>query len=144
MRNGAQAQLARIKHLNRLEQVLIGAECVRAGCDEMLVLGQSDEVVSVNAGNIFVRTGQRLMTPSLDLCGIAGTRRALVMLNWAPQLGLEVVEGTIDLPALQAADEVFFTNSLIGLRPVGRCGTKHWDDHSSCTALFELYRDGRI
>ena len=140
MRWACQPALAGIKHLNRLEQVLAAAERQRAGSDEALMLGQAGNVVSVTSGNLFVVAGKEILTPALDECGIAGTRRQLVMQNWAPALGYEVRETRLDLSMLENADEVFYSNSLWGLRPIAGMGDLRWDTHAVCADLHRHYR----
>lgn len=135
-----QPALAGLKHLNRLEQVLAAAERSAAGTDEAVMLDQSGRLVSVVAGNLFLLHGSRLQTPALIDCGIAGTRRRLVMERWAGELGLPVQESALSLQDLEAADEVFYCNSLLGLRPVASFGQRRWSRHTVCQALFEQYR----
>ena len=137
-----QPVLAGLKHLNRLEQVLAAAECRAAGTDEAVMLDQSGQVVSVVAGNLFLLHEERLQTPVLRDCGIAGTRRRLVIEQWATALGLPVQESTLSLQDLESADEVFYCNSLKGLRPVASFGQRHWSSHTVCQALFEQYQRG--
>ena len=141
IRWGSQPQLAGTKHLNRLEQVLAAGECARAGCDEMLMLDQEGRVVSVVSGNLFVVTGGRIITPSLETCGIRGTRRQLVIEDWAPALGMHVEERAIDMAELRGADELFYTNSLLGLRPVAALESVRWHSHAVCEALHAIYMD---
>jgi 4-amino-4-deoxychorismate lyase len=135
-----QPALAGIKHLNRLEQVLASAERRNKGTDEAVMLDQQGQLVSVVAGNLFLVRGERLLTPELDACGIAGTRRQLVMEHWGPGLGLEAEATRLTLENLASADEVFFSNSLLGVRPVASFGEHRWHSHPVCQALFELYR----
>ena len=137
----AQPALAGLKHLNRLEQVLAAAEYRAAGTDEAVMLGQSGQLVSVVAGNLFLLHEDRLSTPALLDCGIAGTRRRLVMERWAGPLGLAVRESSLSLYDLESADEAFYCNSLLGLRPVASFGKRHWRSHTVCRALFEQYRN---
>lgn len=141
IRWATQPVLAGLKHLSRLEQVLAAREYTLAGADEALVLDQSGLLVSVTAGNLFLVRGEQLLTPTLGGCGIAGTRRELVMGHWAPALGLEVREMAITASVLAQADEVFYSNSLVGLRPVGRAGELSWRAHPVCGALHRQYRE---
>jgi len=136
---GSQPQLAGIKHLNRLEQVLAAREKQSAGADEALMLDQAQRPVSVSAGNLFILLGDTLHTPLLNECGIAGTRRRLVLEQWAPAIGLAVQETQLELAALENADEVFFTSSLLGLRPVSSWEKRSWNDHSVCRQLYARY-----
>lgn len=136
-----QPALAGLKHLNRLEQVLAAREYHQAGYDEAVMLDQQGAVISVVAGNLFLVMDGRLLTAPLDRCGIAGTRRELVMRRWAPALGLVVAEETLGTELLERADEVFYSNSLVGLRPVARFGQRAWTSHAVCEALHRQYRE---
>lgn len=104
------------------------------------MLGQASQLVSVTAGNLFLHRDGVLYTPALDDCGIAGTRRQLVIERWAAAIDLQVVAVRLDLDALEQADEVFYSNTLWGLRPVASCGSRHWHSHPVCHALFQHYR----
>jgi len=134
-----QPALAGIKHLNRLEQVLAARQARLQGVDEALLLDEHEQLVSATAANLFIVAGEALLTPPLGDCGIAGTRRSLVLERLAPALGLAVREESVTLSRLREAREVFICNSLVGLRPVGRLGATGWQDHSRCRALFERY-----
>jgi 4-amino-4-deoxychorismate lyase len=136
-----QPLLAGHKHLNRLEQVLAAMEARQAEVDDSVLLGQDGRVISTIAGNIFVLIEGILHTPRLHRCGIEGTRRELLLNRWAPALGIEVRETDLQLDDLSAAREIFFTNSLVGLRPVGRVDAAAWSGHEVCNALFERYRE---
>ena len=141
MRWASQPALAGIKHLNRLEQVLAAAEKQRSGADEALMLGQAGQLVSVTSGNLFIVAGDEIHTPVLDDCGIAGTRRQLVMQSWAPAAGYRVKESRLDLSVLDTATEVFYSNSLVGLRPVASLGDLRWNSHTVCADLHRCYRE---
>jgi 4-amino-4-deoxychorismate lyase len=137
----AQPLLAGLKHLNRLENVLAARECRDAGYDEAVMLDQWSRPVSVVAGNLFALCDGELMTAPLESCGIAGTRRDLIMRRWAPALGLAVREEFMSVDQLEGAQEVFYSNSLLGLRPVASFGQGSWREHPLCESLHRLYRD---
>ena len=137
----SQPALAGIKHLNRLEQVLAAADRQRLGVDEVVTCDQSGHPVAVSSGNLFIRVGNRLLTPPLLDCGIAGTRRALIMECWAEKAGFEAGEQRLSLDALESADEVFFCNSLIGIRPVAAFRNRRWHDYPAAGALQRVHRE---
>ncbi len=141
MRWPAQPALAGIKHLNRLEQVLAAREYRETGADEAVMLDQQGGVVSVVAGNLFLVHDGRLLTAPVQTCGIAGTRRDLIIRRWAPALGLAVQEQALTLAQLEGAQEVFYCNSLLGLRPVASFGQRRWHSHAICEALYRLYEN---
>ena len=109
--------LAGIKHLNRLEQVLAAAECLEPDIDEGLMLDEQGYMVEGTHSNLFLIEGRCLYTPPLYGCGVAGVMREAIFASASRLQLLPVV--TPLLPArLYTADEVFISNSLIGVRPV--------------------------
>lgn len=117
-RLGRNPRLAGIKHLNRLEQVLAGAELREPQADEGLMRSTDDRLVCATAANVFLVRRGRLLTPQISDCGVAGVMREVV-LDAARQLALEVEVGDFGLADVERADELFLTNSVRGIRPVG-------------------------
>lgn len=110
------AALAAIKHLNRLPLVLARMEW-NAEYEEGLLLDEQDRLVEGTMSNVFLVRQGVLVTPALDCCGIAGTMRAQV-LRRAPTLALPVETRTVAAQETSGADEIFLTNSIIGIWPV--------------------------
>ena len=71
-----------------------------------------------------------MLTPDLKACGVAGIVRAEI-LKHAASMGLEAKVQRIEHADVLAADEAFFTNSIIGVWPVRRAG-----DHKFAGADF--------
>ena len=114
-----QPQLAGIKHLNRLEQILLRREAAAAACPEGVALDTQDNVVEGVMSNIFLVKDGVLCTPELSHCGILGVIRERII-ELCKRDGRAVEIRTIQLAELLAADEVFYCNSLLGLWPVRR------------------------
>ena len=127
--------LANIKHCNRLEQILARTNM---STNECLMLDDSDSVISVTQGNIYAIKDSVLLTPSLAECGISGTRRSVV-LSLAKDLGLTLNIGRLTLQDLYAADEVFITNSVIGIKPVDKIHEKSFTQHTQTQRLIKAY-----
>ena len=118
-----QPELAGIKHLNRLEQVLLRREVTATPYPEGLVLDPQDNVVEGSMSNIFMVKNAGLITPDLSRCGVAGViRRAIIELDKAA--GRDTAIRTIAREEIFEADEVFYCNSVIGIWPVRRIGNK--------------------
>lgn len=115
-RLGHLPSLAGIKHLNRLEQVMARAEWADE-YEEGLMLDQEGFVVAGTMSNVFLVTAGALVTPLLDRCGIRGVVRTQVM-RLAAESGVTVAESRVRLDELWQAEEVFLTNSVIGIWPV--------------------------
>jgi 4-amino-4-deoxychorismate lyase len=116
-RLGHNSTLAGIKHLNRLEQVLARAEWKDAGISEGLMRDHNGNIVEGITSNVFLVQQGVLHTPSLDHCGVEGIMRG-VILELATTLGIPNQVMPVSLQQLREAEEVFISNSLIGLWPV--------------------------
>lgn len=101
------------------------------GYDEAIVLNQDGHVSEGSAENFFMIRNGKLVTPSVQDNILEGVTRATVMELARDELGLEVVERSIDRSELYLADEAFFTGTgaqvaaivEIDHRPLGEGGT---------------------
>lgn len=116
-RLGINPQLAGLKHLNRLEQVLARAEWADGDVDEGLMLDAEGALVCGTMSNLFLVDDCALKTPLIDRSGVAGTARARVLAA-ARATGIEVREGRFTLADLVRARGAFLTNALIGVWPI--------------------------
>ena len=116
-----QPDLAGIKHLNRLEQVLLRSEVAATPYPEGVAQDLYDNVIEGSMSNLFMVKNGKLITPDLSRCGIEGVvRNSIIEQN--ESAGIETVIREIKLEELYAADEVFYCNSVIGIWPVRSIG----------------------
>ncbi len=123
-RLGRNRRLAGIKHLNRLEQVLARSEW-NTGYAEGLMLDEDGDVIEGTMSNVFVVRKGALCTPDLAFCGVEGIMRAVVI-EAARTLGMFCHIGRLTLQDIDAAQELFLTNCLIGVWPVRRVKKKEY------------------
>ena len=128
LRLSYQPQLAGIKHLNRLENVLATAEWNDADIAEGVLLDERGYVIGGTRSNLFTVYGKELLTPDMSYCGVAGVQRERVM-KWAAAHNMPCRIGQFGLDELLAADEVFLVNSVIGLWPVRELRGRNWSHH---------------
>jgi 4-amino-4-deoxychorismate lyase len=121
LRLAVQPALAGIKHLNRLEQVMARAEWNDHSIHEGILLDSQDNVVSAISSNLFLVTGDRLLTPRLDRCGVRGVMRANILKAFKSRCD----QRRITLDMLPEAEEIFVCNAVRGLFPVIRID--HWE-----------------
>ncbi len=117
LRLGENPALAGLKHCNRLEQVLARREWTDPGIAESLLYSSSDRLVSGTMSNVFIVEGSRLRTPRMDLCGVAGVMRRVV-LREAELAGISVQEDVLREDDVRNATELFLTNARVGVWPV--------------------------
>lgn len=109
--------LAGIKHLNRLDQVLARNEWQDPAIAEGIMLDSSEHVIEGTMSNVFIVESGKLVTPKLDKSGVAGVMRSQILLL-ARELNIPVVETNIHIDDFLLADEIFLSNSVIGIWPV--------------------------
>jgi len=117
MRLARQPRLAGLKHLNRLEQVQARAEW-QDEYAEGLMRDSDGLVIEGTKTNLFlVQADGTLVTPDLSQSGVAGVMRAQILDSTAA-LGLVCRVEPVTVGTLESAQELFLTNSLIGLWPI--------------------------
>lgn len=116
-RLGHNPQLAGIKHLNRLEQVLARSEWNDPEIAEGIMRDIRNNIIEGTASNLFLISGENLITPDLSACGIAGIIREKIS-ELAAHIGLRLQITTVSEPQLLNADEIFLCNSIMGVWPV--------------------------
>ena len=117
IRNHPGALDPRIKSLNYLNNILAKIEGLAAGCVETLMLNHQGEVAECTGDNIFIVQDGRLLTPPVEAGVLEGITRGAVM-ELAAEDDVEVVETTMTLEDVYAAEEVFLTGSAAEIVPV--------------------------
>ncbi|XAG67466.1 aminodeoxychorismate lyase [bacterium 19CA06SA08-2] len=120
-RLGDAPMLAGLKTLNRLEQVLLKSELATRSGVEGIVLNSRGFLVEGVSANLFWRRGKTVFTPDLSHCGIDGIMRRHVM-AMLKQMSIELRVVEAPLESLWQAEEVWLTNTLMGIVPVTGIG----------------------
>ncbi len=93
------------------------SEAMLNGFDEALVLSDDGHVSEGSAENIFVVRDGTLVTPPVSDDILEGITRAAIM-ELAADLGLPVVERSIDRSEIYVADEAFFCGTGAQISPI--------------------------
>jgi 4-amino-4-deoxychorismate lyase len=134
LRLGQQPRLAGIKHLNRLENVLAAAECSATQAVEGLLLDTKNNVIEATRSNLFLVSQGQLITPDLSNCGVAGVQRDRVI-AWAQGQNKTVQIRNVTLDEVMSVDELFLTNSIIGLWSIRELEQQCWTDFPVATQI---------
>lgn len=138
-RNDA-SSASRLKAMSYLDNVLARREAEAAGADQALMLNTRGELACADSANLFWLAGRTLMTPALE-CGVLdGTLRGLLM-ERAGGAGWSVQPVRAAPEALEDADAVFLTNSVMGVRPVSALDRRELEPHPAVPALADLVAD---
>jgi 4-amino-4-deoxychorismate lyase len=136
--------LAGLKHLNRLENVMARNEwgdTARYGDDEHaivdgLMLNANQHVIEGTMSNYFAVKDNQLFTPDLGQGGIKGVMRDVVI-DIADNMGMAVSIVNLRVDELLAMDELFITNSLIGMKSITRFRQKQYSRSEVTKLIFE-------
>lgn len=110
-------QLAGLKTLCRVEQVLAQMEWQEPAYAEGLMMTLSGHVIEGTRTNLFIVKNGRISTPKLNCAGIKGIMRE-VIIEMAIQSGMVVEERLMDHDDVMDADEIFLCNSILKIWPV--------------------------
>lgn len=117
IRRNETAPSSRWKTAAYVDAVAALAEAEAKGADDALFLNTRGHIACTTIANLFVVTGDTLVTPRLDDGVLAGTTRALV-LDAASAFGLRAREATLTPDELVRAEAIFLTNAVRLVSPV--------------------------
>ncbi len=101
-----------------VNSALIKSEAMQNGFDEAIVLTQDGHVSEGSAENLFIVRNGVLHTPGVTDNILEGITRLVVKELATQELGMTVVERSIDRTELYAADEMFFCGTGVEITPV--------------------------
>lgn len=96
---------------------LAKSEAVESGFDEAILMNTQGKVSEASGMNIFIVRNNRLITPGLDQDILEGITRSSII-TLAQDLGIEVIERSVDKSELFVADEVFLSGTAAKITPV--------------------------
>lgn len=116
-----QPELAGLKHLNRLEQVLIARQLSNQSVyDDLMVLDMAGHLVETCSQNIVCIQDNQLITPNLEQAGVAG-----VALDWLKS-NFAVKVATLTPNDIESFDALMVCNAVRGFRMVANVS---FDNH---------------
>ncbi len=118
--------LSTLKSTNRNVQITGSIFAHENGLQNCLLVNDEKNVIEALQGNLFMLTGNVLVTPPVADGCLNGVMRRQV-LELAKKIdGIEVLESSISPFDLQKADELFITNVIIGVQPVTKYRKKDY------------------
>ena len=114
-RLGLNPALAGIKHLNRIEQVMIRQELDSRNEQELIVADINHHIIEASCANVFWLKGSEWMTPDLSNAGVKGILREHILALF-PDIK-QVSKMSAELHNIRA---MFICNAVMGIVPVIR------------------------
>ncbi len=112
--------LSGIKSVNYLENIYALREAKKLGSHEVLFLDYKNYVSEGATSNIFFIKDKIIYTPTKECGLLQGIIRRKVIDIIETNKNLQLKQGFFSLKKLLEADEVFLTNSIMGIMPVSK------------------------
>lgn len=130
--------LSSVKSTNRAINITGSIFAKENGLDNCLLLNDAKNIVETLNGNIFMLTGNKLITPPISEGCIGGIMRKQILALAKKHSEIEVSEAVISPFDLQKADELFTTNIIQGIQPITKYRKKEFSTNLSKDLLVRL------
>ncbi len=135
----ASSSLCRLKSLNYLFHLLVRTRAQEKGFEEAILRNPSLEICECTTSNLFFFRQGRLETPALS-CGLLPGVLRQALMECLEEAGQPVEEVRIPAEALLSCEEIFVTNSLVEILPVGRVDQNPFPRRERTRKVWERFR----
>lgn len=125
--------LTYIKSTCYIENILEKEKAKKSGYDDVLFVNEKAFVTETSCSNIFIIKNQTIITPKIENGLLDGIIRKWVIKNF------KVQEEDVLYKDLESVDEVFITNSLMGIMKVNRIDEFIYNNESYTNSIKSVY-----
>ncbi|MFU7515025.1 aminotransferase class IV [Clostridium sp. HCS.1] len=131
----SKSKLTYIKSTNYLDNILQREEALKRGYDEVLFLNEKGFVAEGSVSNIFLIKENKIYTPKVESGLLPGVVRKFIIDEF------NVIEKEIIIEDLFNADEIFITNSLLGVMGISKLEDKILSKNKITIGIREKYEE---
>lgn len=113
------------KTVNSLNYILASIYANTANLDDALLVNEKDNIIESTSSNLFIVSNGVLYTPAVSDGCVGGTMRMQVI-NLALESSIKVYECSLTPQNILAADEMFLTNAIQGIKWVSSYRMKRY------------------
>lgn len=136
--------LSTLKTNNKIINVVGSIFAQENGYDNCLLLNNKKQVVEALNGNLFLVSGKTIKTPPLEDGCLNGIIRKKILEITSKLENYGVEETSISPFELQKADELFITNSIMGIRPITKYRKKEYGAEVAKDLIGKLNAAARL
>ena len=136
--------LSNLKSTNKILNVVAGVYAKENGYANCLLVNTDKKVVEAINGNLFLVKDNQIKTPPLSDGCLDGIIRKNLMKIIAGSEEYDLVEESISPFELQKVDELFVTNSIVGIQPISKYRKKEYDIKVAKSLVGKLNAKARI
>lgn len=127
--------LSKIKSINYIENIIEKQKAVKAGYNDVIFLNEKGFISESSCANIFIVKNDKIFTPDKNQGLLSGIIRNWIVKNY------EVEEKAISKEEIENADEVFLTNSLMGIMSVKRLNNIKYSQINKAKCIMAAYEE---
>lgn len=136
--------LSTLKTNNKVINVVGSIFANENGYDNCILINNAKQVVEVLNGNIFMVKGDKIVTPPLHEGPLNGIIRKKLIELIEKTEGYTIEEKTISPFDLQKADELFITNSIVGIQSITKYRKKNFTNKVAKDFIGKLNAAARL
>jgi aminodeoxychorismate lyase len=136
------SSLCRLKSLNYLLYLLVRTRAQDRGFEEAILTNRANEICECTTSNLFVYRRGRLETPEVACGLLPGVLRQSLM-ECLTREGRPVSEVKLTREDLRSCEEIFVTNSMVEIFPVGRVDQDPYPHRERTKEVWEAFRTYR-
>lgn len=126
--------LTYIKSTNYIENIIENNKAKTSGYNEVIFLNENNYIAEGSTSNIFMINDGIIYTPRVETGILPGVIRRWVLENF------QVVEKDITIKELNRAQEIFVTNSVMGIMRVYKLEEKEYNQNSITNDIINKYK----
>lgn len=139
----AASDFTRAKVLSWAHNLRWAERAIEQGFDEVILLNEFERATECTSANIFAVFGREVITPPTSEGCLPGiTREVVVGELRIPNIA--IVERSLTVEQLRAADEVFITSTTRGLLPVREIPSRSWNAANPICAQLQKAFDAFV
>lgn len=136
--------LSTLKTNNKIVNVVGSIFANENGYDNCILINNIKQVVEVLNGNIFLVKGNTVITPLLKEGALNGIIRKKMIDIISKSEAYTIEEKSISPFDLQKADELFITNSIVGIQPITKYRKKEFSNTVAQNFIGKLNAAARL
>jgi branched-chain amino acid aminotransferase len=136
--------ISTIKTNNRILNITASIFAAENAYNNCLMVNDDKNVIEAIQGNIFMLSGNKLVTPPVSDGCLNGVMRKQILELAKKVENLDVSEASISPFDLQKADELFITNVITGIQPITRYRKKDYKTDTAKELLKRLNAKVRL
>lgn len=126
---------SRVKCISYIDNILARQEAREQACDEAILCNSKGHIADASTANVFMVKDGLIVTPLVADGALPGVVRAMLLDS------ASIIERSISPAELMAADELFLTNALMGVKSVKTLNGQHFSSVRVARQMAALLRE---